>query len=182
MREQDFQQQMGRIESQFGKYGVERASLLWREVKDFSPKWFEQVVDRLLGECRQTPLPAEFREDISRERERIWKLEKNKNEKDAKDFFEGTYQPDDKKTICQMITSRLKGNVSDGDYGNFIKMLDVAAKGVPKVTPIGSCRTCDESGYVFTRVENCEYVYRCFCQAGRSKSKAYPVYQHEMQQ
>lgn len=128
MRPDEFQSQMNRLITQFGKtqYSDERTKLIWREVKDFSSPWWERTVDHLLLTSRQAPLQAEFGELIGRERERVWRQEKVQNEKDAKDFFAGTYQPDDVQTICQMITKRLAGGVSDADYANFVKHLESA--------------------------------------------------------
>jgi hypothetical protein len=176
MKDHDFQRQIARIESQFGKFGTERARLLWREVKEFSAEWMEQTIDRLLSESRQIPLPSDFREDISRERERLWKLEKQKNEKDAKEFFHGTYDAEDTRTICQYIVKRISGGVSDEDYSNFIKHLSEAGR--PLKPEKQECITCHDSGYVFvTNEENYTFTYRCYCEIGKAKAPSYPVFQ-----
>lgn len=125
-----FTKQIDRLAQTYGKnaYGEERVLLVWKEVKDLSDQWIEKVIDGFIGECRQAPLMTEFREQISKERERLWRIEKAKNAQDAKDFFAGTYQDEDKATICQYIKKRLNGKVSDEDYETFIKHLTHAAE------------------------------------------------------
>lgn len=124
MTESQFVSQMGRLERQFGKFGPERGSILWREVKDFSEPWFSKVIDKFIGECRQAPLLPDFREEIAKERERLWSLEKITNEQDAKEFWAGSaIQDEERKHICQTITKRLKGKISDQDWHNFKKGL-----------------------------------------------------------
>jgi hypothetical protein len=180
MRPDEFQSQMGRLVAQFGKsqYSDERTKLIWREIKDFSLNWWERTVDHLLLTCRQAPLHAEFGELIGRERERLWKTEKKEHGQDAKDFFQSSYQPEDKKALCQTIIKRLQGNVSEEDYSSFQKMLNNVAASNPNVSQMRKCRQCDDSGFIFHRdQENYEWVYRCTCNSGSSKPKAYPLYQ-----
>lgn len=78
MSAQEFDQQMRRLIDTYGPqhYRQERLTLLWREVKDFDYRWLERVVDEMLGSSRQAPLPADFSEHVSRERERRWRLQK----------------------------------------------------------------------------------------------------------
>lgn len=176
----EFHQHLGRLSEQYGKaaYSQARAELIWREVKDFSPFWWEKTVDHLLITCRQAPLHAEFGELIGRERERLWRIEKDKNAKDAKDFFSGTYQPDDVKTICQMIKMRLQQKVGDEEYSSFVQHLDHAAKSNPQLLQMRKCRACDDSGLRFERDQNnYEWTYRCTCESGMKKPKSYPIYQ-----
>lgn len=134
----EFQNQMQRLIEQFGKsaYSQARTELVWREVKELNPRWWECTVDRLLGECRQPPLMHEFREDISKERERLWTIEKRKNEESAKQFFNGTYMAPEIKEICQTIRDRLADKISDENYSSFVNLLNYTAdqtemKGAP---------------------------------------------------
>jgi hypothetical protein len=174
MNQQEFQNQINRLEKQFGKYGTERCTLLWREVKDLNGPWFERVMDQLISSCRQAPLLPEFREEISRERERLWRMEKEERKKDAHDFFEGSYQPDDIKTICQVIKDRINRKISDQDYQSFVSQLENAAKG-PRIIPI-SCVQCSNTGLIFHRDEKgYEFIYRCTCTHGQKKPKGYPA-------
>lgn len=73
MNQNEFNTQMNRLVSQFGKaaYGVERTTLIWREVRDLPPEWFAGVVDEFLGSSRQAPLIPEFRDVAASERERM---------------------------------------------------------------------------------------------------------------
>ena len=148
MRENEFQSQIERIERQFGKYGTERCAILWREVKDFSGEWFSRVVDGLIAGSRQIPIPADFYEEIAKERDRRWKAEKEAHAKDAKDFYEGTaYQPEDEKTFCQYIGKRLRGNVTNQDFETFQKHL----KEMARMTTKAKCNECSDSGILIDR-------------------------------
>lgn len=128
MTETHFRNQVHRLESQFGKYGAERGGILWKEVKTFSDHWFTKVVDKMLSSSRHMPLPSDFAFDISEERERVWRLEKKQHAQDAKDFWSGTYHPDEVKDICQKIRLRIQGRMSDEDWKPFLKALQYAAE------------------------------------------------------
>lgn len=171
----EFTQQLNRVASTFGKnaYGDERIQLIWREVKDLSSNWMVKTVDRFIGECRHAPLMPEFREEISKERERLWQFEKKQRAKDAKDFFEGVYAPEDKKTICQFIQKRLRNEVLDADYQTFVKHLTHATESVTDINHRIKCKTCIDSGLVFQREENYEWIYRCFCSQGDKQPQGY---------
>lgn len=179
MRPDQFQNQLGRLVEQFGKasYGTERSRILWQEVQGLEERWFSVVVDRFLGESRQAPLLPDFREEILRERERLWRIEKDKNSQDAKDFFNSSYQADDVKTLCEMITKRLRGGVSDTDYKNFESMLDNVASNNPKTQGEKLlCKRCGGDGLVFQRgKDGNECVYRCSCPSGSKQSQKYAV-------
>lgn len=132
-----FQQQMNRLGDTFGvnQYKIERIEVIWKEVRDFSDSWFSKTVDKFIGECRHAPLMAEFRDEISKERERMAYGEKRQHTQDAKDFFQGTYMPDDVKAIVQTIVNKIQFNglripdeKEEQDYQQFIKLLDNAAK------------------------------------------------------
>jgi hypothetical protein len=124
----EFDTQISRLKNTFGDraYPDERLKLIWREVREFSSGWFEKLVDRLICDSRLPPLLPEFRNEISRERERLWDLQKKQHTQDAKDFYSGKFQPEDAKTICQYIIKRAQGSVSDQDYANFVKHLKYA--------------------------------------------------------
>ena len=180
MNQGQFDQQIQRLVNNFGKtaYSSERAILLWREVSTLSASWLNLTVDKFIGELKHAPLLPEFREEISKERERIWRGDKEKYAKEAKDFFQGSYQPDDVRTICQMIVKRLQGGVPDADYAQFVKHLDHTAKSAPRKHGEIHCRECGGDGIIFKRHANGnEYVYRCFCIHGQKKPKSYPAYQ-----
>ena len=169
MTPQHFQTQIERLRNQFGKqtYSQERATLLWSEVRDLPDDWFTFVVNRFIGECRQPPLLPEFREEVTKERERIWKTEKEKHRQESKQAMGSMFSKEDIQTICKGITSRIRGGMNDGDFKTFNKMLR-------SIEPIGECRYCKGSGLAFITDENqYEWVYRCVCKTGGSKSN-YP--------
>jgi hypothetical protein len=179
LKPHEFDQQVNRLKDCFGdrNYSDERMKVIWKEVGTLSSYWLSSVIDQFIGECRQAPLMPEFREQIAKERERLHRIEKDVHAEEAKEFFDGIYMPEDKKTICQYIRKRLRGEVSDADFEVFIKHLNHAGKGVShKISQIG-CRDCDGSGLVFHRnEENYEFVYRCYCSQGQKQAKSYAVW------
>jgi hypothetical protein len=132
-------------------------------------------VDKFLLTCRQPPLMGELSEEIGEERERLYKIQKRQQERDAKDFYSGMYQPDDVKTMCQYMVKRITGGVSDEDFEQFVKHLNYAAK-KPNPTGVSGCHDCDNTGLVFAP-GNC--VYRCYCPRGRQRQENYPIYSRE---
>jgi len=134
MTSEVFHKHLGRLREQFGKaaYSQTRAELIWREVKQFDAEWWEKTVDKFLLTCRQAPLMDELAQEIGAERERAYKLQKEQHAKDAKDFFAGTYQPEDVKTICQYMVKRILGQVSDEDYAVFVKHLKETADSIAR--------------------------------------------------
>lgn len=166
---------MGRLERQFGKFGTERCTLLWREVSEFSNEWFSQVIDEFIGTLRQMPLLTEFRDQISLERERLRRIEKAKERQDARDFWEGTYHPEEVKNIAETIRKRLQGQVTEDEFSQFLRMLDYGASA--KVVPLVKCKTCEDQGYVFEKDRTgFEWTYRCRCVEGQKKGPAIPTW------
>src|SRR5690349_8421127 len=101
MRASEFDFQMRRLETRWkGVYVDELKKLIWREVGHFSSEWFEQAVDRLLGNSRQAPLVQDFAEAAAREREKVHASEKAKQRREAYDFFESKLASEEKKHIC----------------------------------------------------------------------------------
>ena len=111
MTQGEFTHQISRLREQFGAqaYGTERAKILWQEVKDFSDHWFKRVVDELLGCCRHAPLMPEFREHISRERERMREIEKKRHRQEAHEFM-STYTPEQLKLMVKDIIALIESN------------------------------------------------------------------------
>jgi hypothetical protein len=173
MTHQEFDHHMNRLKDCFGdrSYSDERTKRIWREVRDFDSNWFEKIVDRFIGQERQPPILPQFQEETSIERERLWKIEKEQHARDAKEFFQGMYQPDDVRTICQFIVKRITGGVSDEDYANFVKHLKETADAISKHSL--NCKECEDSGLVFT---DQNYVYRCYCPQGRKRQENYPIW------
>lgn len=167
MNIQEFNTQMQRLVSNFGKnsYPDEKARLIWGEVRDFQGSWLQRAVDRFIGDFRQAPLVQDFREAAAKERERSWSLQKKQHEQDAKDFYAGTYQPEEVRVICQFIIKRMQGGVSDEDWRNFITHLNTSAD-VSK-----GCKRCDGEGAVF--VDGA--VGRCICAKGLNRKENWPI-------
>ncbi len=82
MDRKSFATQMLRLESCFGNqhrevYNKDRGELIWREVNQLSDEWMIRVTDYFVGECERPPLMPQFREQISKERERLWVIQKS---------------------------------------------------------------------------------------------------------
>lgn len=60
-------------------YNKDRGDLIWREVQQLSDEWMVRTVDLFIGEYERPPLMPQFREQISKERERLWVIEKKAN-------------------------------------------------------------------------------------------------------
>lgn len=139
MDQQQFQRQMSRLSDTFGanSYKDERIKILWREIQDFSIEWLARTVDHFIGSCRHAPLMPEFREELSKERERMHSVQKREHREDAKEF-KTSYPAEDIKTICEQIRRRITGSMDDQDYQGFMRM----------ITPLGGyrCRRCEDTG------------------------------------
>lgn len=115
-----FQGQMKRLTAQFPQaYSQERVALIWREVQGFSDAWFTRIVDKFVGECRQAPLMAEFRNEISFERERNWSKQKEQHAQDARDFYLIAQDNDMRGSIVKTIIDRMQGNCPDETWNGF---------------------------------------------------------------
>ena len=74
-----FTQQMGKVTRVFGKehYPEPRMKTIWIAVKDLSEEWFEKLVNSMITQLRQAPLPIEFMEAARKERRKgqdTWSL------------------------------------------------------------------------------------------------------------
>lgn len=117
MNRDEFSAEIKRLEQQFGPYGAARMEILFRQVGEFSHRWFKGIIDTKLAGCRYMPLPVEFSDDVSIEREREHQRRKEQHTKDAEEKFLkdgygvapngenwGGYSTDDqKKSYCSMI-------------------------------------------------------------------------------
>lgn len=122
----EFNEQVKRLSDTYGAqhYRQERLSILWGQVRDYGADWFKRVVSGLISLHRQAPLPADFGEAIALERERQWRREKEQNERESKNFWAGTHQPDDVKLITQAIKKRIQGGLSDDQWQGFVSTID----------------------------------------------------------
>lgn len=89
--------QVKRLHNTYGpkSYNEERGELLWREVQDLSNYWMTKAVDLFVGSHRQAPLLPEFREEIAKERERLWREKKSKKGEVDFDCAIANYSCDD---------------------------------------------------------------------------------------
>lgn len=173
-----FQIQMNRLAEQFGKtaYGTERARLVWLEVKDFDVNWFARLCDSFLGYERQAPLLDRFAEAASKERERVYQIEKARNTRESEHAMNSIYSALDVQTICKNITSRVAGEMTDQDFAAFKKMLVVQGSNI--------CLACGDSGAIVAthREHNTFHTFRCMCRAGHVDTRSYPRWSAEFKQ
>lgn len=108
-------------------YPPERVKVLWHEIQGFSSQWFMHVVDEFIGSMRQAPLLNEFREAMSKEREKVAYKDKMQHSQDAHDFFNATYQDDDIAEICTNIRKIIRGVSSPKETEQYIQLLQHAA-------------------------------------------------------
>ena len=104
MTDQEFRLQIDRMRNTWGEkpFPDERVKLLWQSVNQFSQGWFAGVVDLAIRSLSQPPMPIWFSDHVAEERERLWKIEKEKNRSQAEKFmcdFEG----EDFKMMCQSV-------------------------------------------------------------------------------
>lgn len=130
MNQQEFVTQIDRLKNVYGdrNYSDERVKAIFGMVKAESGYWWARAVETLLLTHRQPPLMPEIGEMLAVERERRYEREKREHAQDAKDFFSGTYQPDDVKQICQTIIKRMNRGVSDQDWEKFVGLLEETAR------------------------------------------------------
>lgn len=176
MTPQDFQTQMSRLTETFGKtpYGTERVKLLWNEVKDFDARWFERLVSRFIGDCRQAPLLSEFREAASRERERIHDEEKRQEQNETFRALKGHLAGEDVSMVVQTIKGILSGQLGEKERNGLREMLAAQVRYSDSLSP-PDCRHCADVGLQF--VENGVHapsVLTCSCERGRADPRAFP--------
>lgn len=108
-----FNSQISRLSETFGPqhYKQSRMSIIWRDVREFSDAWLSGVIDKMISSSRYAPLPADFSECVSIERERIWSEKKAKGAADAKQFWSGTqFGEGDRRIIFDTILKRMEHN------------------------------------------------------------------------
>lgn len=171
MNEPQFQAQMSRLIETFGvaAYKPERVRLIWREVNQRSAEWFTRLVDRFVGSSRQAPLLPEFRDAAAEEAEREWASQKRTHAKEAFEAMHYKFGADDKRTLAEMIQSRLNGKSDDAFWEAFLGGL--------KTNTLVHCRGCDDVGLIWYEGENAtQWPYRCTCAAGARQSPRLKLY------
>lgn len=170
-----------RLRGTYGKaaYGDDRVKLIWREVMQFSDKWFEGIIDELIGVSKYAPLLPEIREFASKERERLRAIAKREEANDAKEFF-SSYGTEDIKLLAQTIKARISGHVGDENWKGFVKGLDhVASESKGRFAQ--SCGYCGGTGKIMaeSRASQAMYAFRCVCPKGRGYAR-FPEWQPEL--
>lgn len=119
-----FSNELDRLSNTFGEraYGDERVKIIWREVQEFSNEWLTRIVDEFIGSHRLAPLMPEFREHISRERERLYAIDKRKNAIEAESFMRETFNPEIATFYIGEMKRMLSGKMSALDKGAFLKL------------------------------------------------------------
>lgn len=167
-----FESEMKRMSENFGKagYSNERVKLIWREVKDLDDNWFSRLVDSFIGDCRQAPLVPEFRNAASEERERAWKREKEKSEKEAQEFMQSSFADDDVRGVIQQIVGRVKRTTTDEAFDGLQRMLSDFAG----FLSTAECKKCDDSGVLFfTDDRGYQFVKKCDCPKAKSDRRKF---------
>lgn len=182
MTQQEFQTQATRLINCFGKiaFNEERLRLVWLDVQFLDAEWFTAVVDRMIGECRQAPLLPEFRAEIAKERERLWRLENEKHAKEAARFMRGSFPAEDIRTICQGIIRRINGDLDDNGFTALQKALKNSTTGAG----FGECGLCRDSGLVMptNRESGTTFAFRCSCTKGRNDPRRFPIWSPAMRE
>ncbi len=175
MRSEEFQAHLNRLSGQFkNAYGTERAKLVWNEVKDFDARWFSDLVDQFIGELAHAPLLPAFREAAAKERERLYKIRAQREEREAKNVMSGgSIQGDDAKTVFGMLIKRMNNELSDEDFVQCQKMLSGVADSGGRGSVL--CKTCDDSGLAYTTDGAYEFGWRCFCLKGQQDTRNFPT-------
>lgn len=177
MTAQDFQTQMSRMTETFGKtpYGTERMKLLWLEVKDFDPRWFERLVSRFIGECRQAPMLGDFREAASRERERIHDEEKRQEQNETFRALKGHLAGEDVAMVVQTIKGILSGQLGEAERSGLHSTLAAQVRYSDSLSP-PDCPRCADVGLLFLDEGRHTFTYRCTCTRGLNDPRAFPVW------
>lgn len=181
MTSAEFQTQMQRMANTYGKnaYPTERAQLIWREVQSLDARWFQYVCDLLISNNRQAPLVADFGQEASRERERLWRIEKQQNTQTAQAFMSGQlFNDDDQKMFCQQIRRRLTKQLGDDEWGQFIDLMQKTIAANKKAKNEETCKGCDGTGVVLARnkTDGTNCCFRCTCPRGQADKRQYPIW------
>lgn len=180
MKIEEFNAQVRRLSETFGAqhYKQERLTLLWREVKDFEAHWLEHVVDGMISSSKYAPLPADFYDAVSAERERRWKTEKEQHSREIKNFMRATFPADDQRSIIQGIIKRITKKMPDDEWGRFQTILRNAANASHPVR----CKQCEDHGLIWAKHGTDGYtaIFKCNLCA-RNDPRQYPTWNPELE-
>jgi hypothetical protein len=156
-----FRDQINRLAETYGAthYKDERIKIIWKELEEFSNQWLTKTIDYFIGNLRQPPLMAEFRDEISKERERLYQIKKKEQSKEAKEFM-SAYSGEDIQTICGQIVKRLIGGMNDQDFKCFTEMLKQPGESL-------KCAICEGTGVYYDE----EYKGMTICSCAINKNR-----------
>ena len=179
MQRNEFQTQIDRLKSAFNPsfYNDERTKLIWEEVKFLSNECFTKIVDTFIGSYRQAPLVPDFLSIMEQTRAAAYEKKKEQIKQDSKDFWAGTYHPEEVKQIIGTIKRRINGECPDDEWAAHMDSLKQAER---QSKPTG-CYYCDNSGILvaMSKANNTPYGFRCtFCssQSGHNISRQMPFW------
>lgn len=120
-----FEKGVNRLRDVYGDrfYPDERVKVLWQEVKDLPDSWFDSVVTRFIAEHDRAPMIPQFREEISKYRERVHYAQKREHKEDALEFW-SSFEGEDLHTICENIRKIAEGKATEQDKAKFQELLN----------------------------------------------------------
>lgn len=124
----EFSIQIDRLKNAFGvkNFDTERSDLIWKEVRHQVQTWMVRVCDEFISTrpFNSPPLPKDFSEKMSSDRNDAWKREKEVHRQEATDFFSGdVFHDDEKKMMFRTILDRTNGLVPDADWNKFLSLI-----------------------------------------------------------
>lgn len=161
----EFNKQVDRLRDVWGdrSFPDERVKLLWREVMGHDALWFTVICDGLIMSSERAPKVTDFSAAASEERERIWKIEKQKHERDAESFMRSSYADEDVGLLMKTIIGRMNRDIDDTKWKQFLdtmKSVSLSASQGGRPT----CQICDGHGNIFlSNPEGIYFVDRCTC-------------------
>lgn len=105
-------------------YNTEISTMIWKQMRDIPDYDFEIMITEFLASVRLAPLLPDFCAKASEIRERIRQKQREKERQDSKDFWSGTYHPEEQKWMFDLIRNRIKELVPDSEWLPFIKLLE----------------------------------------------------------
>lgn len=156
-----FLEEIKKIKANYGEqhFSDQMASMIWGELKDFSPKQIRSVFAIAIKENEFAPKMNVFYDLASRLREKIRQFDREQERQDAKDFWAGTYHTEDVKMIVRTIKDRMEGKCDDNTWREFQQLLKTTADHSEPV----KCKKCEDTGVYFdsqTRAFKCHHPVR----------------------
>lgn len=167
-----FKNQIHRLSLTFGEknYPDERVLIFWKEFKYTDFNLFQEAISRAIAEEPRAPLISKLRDYVGGVRQEFYLKQKEKNKKEAEEFFHSEFDSVDVNFIVQTTIQRMSGKVPDRDWSEFLNTVRSMGN---KTIDNTKCAHCSD-GLIVTRDTNNAYV--CFCDLGLARSERYPRY------